>query len=117
MDTDVAIIGGGVVGLAVAVELSTSRQVALIERNGGLGMETSSHNSGVIHAGIYYPTGSLKHTLCVEGNPLIYEWCAAHNVRVNQLGKLIVAVDDDERGALEEVRRRAAENGVPGLGQ
>jgi L-2-hydroxyglutarate oxidase LhgO len=112
MDTDVAIIGAGVVGLAAAVELSKTRQVAVIERHGGLGLETSSHNSGVIHAGIYYPTGSLKHTLCVEGNPLLYEWCAAHNVRARHTGKLIVAVDDGELAALDEVRARAAENGV-----
>lgn len=115
MDTDVAVIGAGVVGLAVGVELSTSRQVAVIERHGGLGLETSSHNSGVIHAGIYYPTGSLKHLLCLEGNPLLYEWCVAHNVRANRIGKLIIAVDDSERAALGEVRQRAAENGVPGM--
>jgi L-2-hydroxyglutarate oxidase LhgO len=113
MDTDVAIVGAGVVGLAVGVELAATRQVAIIERHGGLGLETSSHNSGVIHAGIYYPTGSLKHTLCLEGNPLLYEWCAAHNVRAHRIGKLIVAVDDSERDALDEVAARAAENGVP----
>src|SRR4029079_1967982 len=90
MDTDVAIIGAGVVGLAVGVQLSASRQGAVIERHGGLGLETSSHNSGVIHAGIYYPTGSLKHTLCLEGNALTYEWCASHNVRAHRLGKLII---------------------------
>ena len=73
MDIGAAIIGGGVVGLAVAVELSKTRQVAVIERHGALGLENSSHNSGVVHAGIYYPTGSLKHTLCREGNALLYE--------------------------------------------
>ena len=71
MDAEVAVIGAGVVGLAVAAELSRSRQVAVIERHGGYGLETSSHNSGVIHAGIYYPRGSLKHTLCIEGNALL----------------------------------------------
>lgn len=113
MDTEIAIIGAGVVGLACAVELSRTRQVAVIERQGGYGYETSSHNSGVIHAGIYYPTGSLKHTLCIEGNRLLYEWCAAHGVRVNRTGKLIVAVDETELDALDGVARRAAENGVP----
>ena len=112
MDTEIAIVGAGVVGLAVAVELSRTRQIAVIDRHGGYGYETSSHNSGVIHAGIYYPTGSLKHTLCIEGNALLYEWCAAHRVRANRIGKLIVAVDETELDALEGVARRAAENGV-----
>lgn len=115
MDTEVAIIGAGVVGLAIAVDLSRTRQVAVIERHAGLGYETSSHNSGVIHAGIYYPTGSLKHTLSVEGNRLLYEWCDAHGVRTNRLGKLIIAVDATELGALGAVRERAAANGVPGM--
>ena len=112
MDTEIAIIGAGVVGLACAVELSRTRQVAVIERHGGYGYETSSHNSGVVHAGIYYPTGSLKHTLCIEGNGLLYAWCAAHGVRVNRVGKLIVAVDESELAALDGVAQRAAENGV-----
>ena len=115
MDTEVAIIGAGVVGLAVAAELSRTRQVAVIERHAGLGYETSSHNSGVVHAGIYYPTGSLKHTLCIEGNRLLYAWCDAHGVRAHRIGKLIVAVDEDEREALDAVRARAAANGVPGM--
>jgi L-2-hydroxyglutarate oxidase LhgO len=113
MDTEVAVIGAGVVGLAVAVELARARQVAVIERHGGYGYETSSHNSGVIHAGIYYPTGSLKHTLCIEGNGLLYAWCDAHGVRANRIGKLIVAVDGTELPALEGVAQRAAENDVP----
>ncbi len=113
MDTDVAVIGGGAVGLAVAEELARRWQVAVIERHGGYGMETSSHNSGVIHAGIYYPCGSLKHTLCLEGNGLLYAWSEAHGVRARRIGKLIVAVDDSEVDALDGVARRAAENGVP----
>ncbi|MEX0749661.1 MAG: NAD(P)/FAD-dependent oxidoreductase [Dehalococcoidia bacterium] len=113
MDVEVAVIGGGVVGLAVAAELARKRQVAVIERHAGFGFETSSHNSGVIHAGIYYPTGSLKHTLCLEGNALIYEWCAAHSVRAHRLGKLIIAVDATELDALDDVAQRASENGVP----
>jgi L-2-hydroxyglutarate oxidase LhgO len=112
-DVDVAVIGAGAVGLAVAMELARSRQVAVIERHAGFGYETSSHNSGVIHAGIYYPTGSLKHTLCIEGNRLLYEWCAAHNVRAHRIGKLIIAVDDSELDTLDDVRQRAADNGVP----
>jgi L-2-hydroxyglutarate oxidase LhgO len=112
-DVEVAIIGGGVVGLAIAAELAHSRQVALIERHAGYGLETSSHNSGVLHAGIYYPTGSLKHTLCIEGNRLLYEWAAAHSVPVRRIGKLIIAIDDTEREALDGVAEQAAANGVP----
>jgi L-2-hydroxyglutarate oxidase LhgO len=113
MDVEVAVIGGGAVGLAVAAELSRTRQVAVIERHGRLGMETSSHNSGVIHAGIYYPRGSLKHTLCIEGNGLLYAWAEAHGVRTRRIGKLIVAVDETDVDALDGVARRATENGVP----
>jgi L-2-hydroxyglutarate oxidase LhgO len=112
MDTDVAIIGAGVVGLAVAQELARTKQVAVIDRHGGYGYETSSHNSGVVHAGIYYPTGSLKHRLCVEGNALLYGWCADRGVRVNRTGKLVIAVDDSERAALDEVAEQARTNGV-----
>lgn len=115
MDVDVAIIGGGAVGLAVAVELASKQQVALIERHEGLGYETSSHNSGVIHAGIYYPTGSLKHELCIEGNALLYAWCEAHSVRAHRIGKLIIAVDESERAVLDEVAQRARANSVPGI--
>lgn len=114
-DVEALIIGGGVVGLAVAVELSRTRQVAVVERHEGYGYETSSHNSGVVHAGIYYPMGSLKHTLCLEGNALIYEWCASHGVRANCLGKLIIAVDETDLDALDGVARQAAANGVPGM--
>jgi L-2-hydroxyglutarate oxidase LhgO len=113
MDTQAVVVGGGVVGLAIAAELSRTRQVAVVERHGGLGLETSSHNSGVVHAGIYYPTGSLKHTLCLEGNGLLYEYAAAHGVRARKSGKLIIAVDESEIGALDAVARQAAANGVP----
>ncbi len=115
MDVEVAVIGAGVVGLAVAAELSAGRQVAVVERHGGYGLETSSHNSGVIHAGIYYPRGSLKHTLCIEGNALLYEWAAAHGVRAQRIGKLIVAVDETELDALDDVAHRADENRVPDM--
>ena len=115
MDLDTVVIGGGAVGLAVAMELSRTRQVALIERHEGFGYETSSHNSGVIHAGIYYPTRSLKHTLCLEGNALLYAWCEAHSVRAHRLGKLIIAVDETELDSLRDVARQADANGVPGM--
>jgi L-2-hydroxyglutarate oxidase LhgO len=112
VELDVAVIGAGAVGLACAMELSRQKRVAIIERHGALALETTSHNSGVIHAGIYYPTGSLKHTLCVEGNALLYEWCGAHNVRAHRLGKLVVAVDNGELDTLDGLRQRALANGV-----
>jgi L-2-hydroxyglutarate oxidase LhgO len=115
LDLDVAVIGGGVVGLACGLELASARQVAVIERRELVGLETSSHNSGVIHAGVYYPTGSLKHTLCLEGNQLLYAWIEAHHVPAARLGKLIIAVDASELDALEKVRAQAEANGVPGL--
>ncbi len=115
MDVDAIIIGAGAVGLAVAAELSKTRQVAIVERHGTFGLENSSHNSGVIHAGIYYPTGSLKHTPCIEGNRLLYEWCDDHGVPAVRLGKLIIAVDDTELDALDAVAERAHENAVPGM--
>lgn len=113
MDAEAVVIGAGVVGLAIAQELARTRQVAVIDRHGGYGFETSSHNSGVVHAGIYYPNGSLKHTLCLEGNALTYAWCAEHGVRINRLGKLIIAVDDTELDALGAVAAQAIANGVP----
>lgn len=115
VDVDAVIIGAGVVGLACAVELSRTRQVAVVERHGGLGYETSSHNSGVVHAGIYYPTGSLKHETCIEGNRLLCEWCASHGVRINRCGKLIIAVDEGDLASLEDVARQAEANGVPAI--
>jgi L-2-hydroxyglutarate oxidase LhgO len=114
-DIDVAVIGGGVVGLACALELSARAQVALIERRERPGLETSSHNSGVVHAGIYYPTGSLKHTLCIEGNALLYAWAEQHGVRASRRGKLIIAADETELDPLDAVRAQAEANGVPGV--
>jgi L-2-hydroxyglutarate oxidase LhgO len=109
---DVAIIGAGVVGLAVAKELSGARQVVVLERHESYGLETSSHNSGVIHAGIYFPPDWLKTTLCIEGNRLLYEWAAEANVRAHRCGKLVIAVEKEELGPLEELHRAALENGV-----
>ncbi len=113
MDLDAAVVGGGAVGLAVAMDLSHSKRVAVIERHGAVGLETSSHNSGVIHAGIYYLTGSRKHRFCVEGNARLYAWADAHGVRAVRRGKLVIAVDASEAAALEAVHARAVANGVP----
>jgi L-2-hydroxyglutarate oxidase LhgO len=110
---DIAVIGGGVVGLAIARELaSPSVTVALLERRPRPGMETSTHNSGVIHAGIYHPLGSLKSTLCVEGKPLLYEYCESRHVPYARAGKLIVS-DDEER--LAALMSRGHQNGVSDL--
>lgn len=112
---DVAIIGGGVVGLAAAAAIATpNRVVCLMERHRRPGMETSTHNSGVIHAGIYYPAGSLKARLCVEGNMLMYEFCQTHRIPHARTGKLIVALES-QRERLEALARQGTQNGVPGL--
>ncbi len=112
---DIAIIGAGVVGLAVAAELSQRRSVVVLERHESYGRETSSHNSGVVHAGVYYPPDWLKTTLCIEGNRLLYEHAERHGVRANRTGKLIIAVDDAEASALERLLAAARENDVPEL--
>ncbi|MCI0889974.1 MAG: NAD(P)/FAD-dependent oxidoreductase [Chloroflexi bacterium] len=112
---DVAIIGAGVIGLAIAVELSKDRSVAVLERHEGYGRENSSHNSGVIHAGIYYPPDWLKTTLCIAGNRLLYAWAGEHSVRVRRTGKLVIAQNRGELAALEDLLSAARLNGVPEL--
>lgn len=113
---DVAVIGAGVTGLATAAALSAAGQsVAIIERHPRPGMATSTHNSGVIHAGLYYPAGSLKATLCVEGAERLYAYCATHAVPHDRCGKLVVASGASELAQLDELRERGARNGVRGL--
>lgn len=115
-DIDVAIVGGGVTGLASARAIAaTGASVCVLERHPRPGMDTSTHNSGVIHAGIYYPAGSLKARLCVEGRDLMYEFCARHSVPHVRSGKLIVAHGEHEVHELEALRQRGAQNGVSGL--
>ncbi len=116
MEKDVTIIGAGVVGLAIASELSSKYDnVFILEQNKRFGQETSSRNSEVIHAGIYYAPFSLKATLCVEGNRLIYEFCKKRNIPHKQCGKYIVATNHEEETELEKIRQKAINNNVDSL--
>ena len=113
---DAVVIGAGVVGLAVARALAMSgREVVVLEAENAVGTHTSSRNSEVIHAGIYYPQGSLKARSCVAGRALLYEYCASHGVPHRRCGKLIVATDEKQLSSLEEIRQKAHANGVVDL--
>jgi len=113
---DVAVIGGGVSGLASARAIAQrGLSVCVIERHPRPGLDTSTHNSGVIHAGLYYPAGTLKARLCVEGRQLMYEFCERHHIPHVRSGKLVVAHDEHEIQQLEALQQRGTDNGVTGL--
>ena len=113
---DIVVVGAGVVGLAVALELSkANKEVFVIEKNSSFGQETSSRNSEVIHAGIYYPKDSLKAKTCVEGKRLLYEFCSLNNIAHKKIGKLIVAIENNEIKDLEILFKQGLENGVEDL--
>ncbi|HEV2059974.1 MAG TPA: FAD-dependent oxidoreductase, partial [Solirubrobacteraceae bacterium] len=115
---DTIVVGAGILGLAVAREILTRRpaeRVLVVEREAGPAAHQSAHNSGVIHGGIYYPPGSLKARLCVEGAARMYAYCEANALDARRIGKLIVALRPDELPALDELERRAHTNGVPGV--
>ena len=113
IDFEFAVIGAGVVGLAIASRLSERHpSIVVLERNEHYGMETSSRNSEVIHAGIYYAPGSLKAALCVEGREELYSICAANAIPHSQITKIISAWTSEEVFKLEEIQRNAAKNGV-----
>ncbi|OFY10377.1 MAG: hypothetical protein A2X05_02195 [Bacteroidetes bacterium GWE2_41_25] len=115
-DADITIIGAGVVGLAIAEKISGSyKNVFVIEKHNSFGQETSSRNSEVIHAGIYYPQDSLKAKLCVEGKVLLYEYCEKYDIPFKRCGKLIVATSEEEIPVIEGVRETALRNGVDDL--
>lgn len=110
------VIGAGVIGLAVARQLAQAgREVLVLEANGSFGLETSSRNSGVIHAGIYYPPGSLKARCCVRGNQLIYDYCKKKHVAHARCGKLIIAVNADQQDRLKALQHNATRSGVDNI--
>lgn len=113
MDADLTIIGAGVIGLAIASEFADNKlRLYILEKNGSHGLGISSRNSEVIHAGIYYPYGSLKANLCIEGRELIYETCKKENIPHRRLGKLIIATSANEISAIEELLQNGTGNGV-----
>lgn len=116
MDFEVIIIGAGAVGLSVACKLcEVFTSLLVVEKNTTFGMETSSRNSEVIHAGIYYPKDSLKAKLSVSGNRSLYEFCSKYKVNHRKIGKYIIATEEDELPLLENLFFRAKENGVDGI--
>ena len=115
---DLAIVGAGIIGLASARELLARRpglRVAVVDAAGEVGTGQTGHNSGVIHAGIYYKPGSLKARLCVEGAAKLYDYCEQRGIAVDRCGKVIVALHEGELGRLDELERRGRANAVPGL--
>ena len=113
---DALVVGAGIVGLAVAEALARAgRSVVVVERHAGLARETSSRNSQVVHAGLYYPAGSWKARLCVAGREALYARCAREGIPHRRLGKLVVAVAPEEVATLERLRALGTQNGAPGL--
>ncbi|MCG5219927.1 L-2-hydroxyglutarate oxidase [Streptosporangium sp. KLBMP 9127] len=117
MSERIGVIGAGIVGLAVARELARGRgaEVTVLEKEDRVGAHQTGHNSGVVHAGIYYPPGSLKARLCREGVAMLKEYCAEHALPYEEVGKLVVATSPLEAGRLHDIAERARQNGVPGI--
>jgi L-2-hydroxyglutarate oxidase LhgO len=115
-EAGITIVGAGVVGLAIAAQVARKdRAVYILEKNETFGKETSSRNSEIIHAGIYYPEGSLKAETCVAGNAMLYELCHRYGIGCSKIGKLIVATEDEEVERLEALLEQGRRNGVKGL--
>ena len=115
---DIAIVGGGIIGLATAMELTATyphKKIAVLEKESEVACHQTGHNSGVIHAGIYYAPGSQKANFCSTGGTLLREFCDKHGIEYDMCGKLIVASDESEIPGLEELYRRGIENGAEGL--
>ena len=118
LKVDLVIIGGGIVGLATALEAvrrNDGRSVAVLEKESTIGRHQTGHNSGVIHSGIYYKPGSLKAKNCVAGAAAMVEFCRDHNIAFDVCGKVVVATSESELPGLQELLRRGTANGVPGL--
>jgi 2-hydroxyglutarate dehydrogenase len=115
---DIAVVGGGIVGLATTRELLLRHprlRIANVEKENAWNKHQTGHNSGVIHSGIYYKPGSLKAKLCVEGRKLAWEYCDAKGIEYKQVGKLIVATEESELGRLDDLWARGQANGIEGL--
>ena len=115
---DIVIVGGGILGLATAMELSSQNLrfiICLIEKEAELALHQTGHNSGVIHSGLYYRPGSLKAQNCVSGSKALKEFCDEHGVKYDLVGKVVVAVTEDELPALNTLHERGTANGVEGL--
>ena len=115
---DIAVVGAGILGLAAARELAHRNpraSIVVLDKEPAVGRHQTGHNSGVIHAGIYYAPGSLKAQLCVSGARELYAFCERHAIPAERCGKLIVALDETELPGLDELERRGRSNGVPGL--
>jgi len=116
LQVQAVVIGAGAVGLACARALAREgKEVIILERNNDFGLETSARNSEVIHAGIYYPQGSLKARMCVQGRQLLYAFCESHGVEHSRCGKFIVASSDAQASELETIQTKALANGVDDL--
>jgi L-2-hydroxyglutarate oxidase LhgO len=118
VDTRIGVVGGGIVGLAVArrlLEQLPGSTVTVLEKEDVVGSHQTGHNSGVVHAGVYYPPGSLKARLCTAGRAQMQAYCLDRGLTYDECGKLVVALMDSERDRLTEISRRAAANGVPGV--
>ncbi|MGW0484724.1 L-2-hydroxyglutarate oxidase [Nonomuraea sp. NPDC003214] len=119
MTEKIGVVGAGIVGLAVARELAGARgaEVTVLEKEGRVGAHQTGHNSGVVHAGLYYPPGSLKARLCREGVAMLKDYCAEHALPYREVGKLVVASTRAERPRLAALAERARANGVPGIAE
>ena len=118
MSPTYAVVGGGILGLAVAArlqEVDPDAVVTVLEKEDALATHQTGRNSGVVHAGLYYTPGSLKARLCRRGVGMLREFCQEHGVAYDEIGKVLVALDETERGRLSAIEERARENGVPGV--